>query len=71
MQTYLEMQWISEAYLNLCQIFKMERFAKSVNDYAVDYICKTLHLRCFNAFLIHLQAMQRTVFIIFSIASKA
>ena len=34
----------TEAYLEPCQTFKMERFAKIVN------VCKTLYLRCLAGF---------------------
>ena len=44
---------ISEAYSELCQTSKMVTFAKIVKQLtAVDYYCKTLHIRCFTGFWI-------------------
>ena len=40
----------AEAYSEPCQIFKMKRFEKIVNGYAVNYFRKTLHLRCLTRF---------------------
>ena len=38
----------SEAYSDLCQAPKMERFAKILGT--VNYLCKTFYLRCLTGF---------------------
>ena len=46
MKLSLTLEASSEAYSKPCQTFKMEVFAKKVND----YFCKKLHLRCMARF---------------------
>ena len=45
-------EWqITEVHSELCQTSKMECFYKNIKELlAVDYLCKTLHLRCLTGF---------------------